>query len=413
MKLYELFQQHPVISTDTRTIEKDSLFFALKGESFDANEFAQQALDKGAAYAIIDNPAKKTSDRFILVDNTLTALQELATYHRQQLNTKIICIAGSNGKTTTKELVFRVLNSKFKTFATLGNLNNHIGVPLCLLKVDNSYEFAVIEIGANHVGENLFLCEIAIPDFGIVTNCGMDHLEGFGSIDGVVKSNKELYDFLKENNGISFVNQEDQTLLEISEGHERVFYGSNTGKIVEQFPFIRFQTETCTIQTHLFGSFQQFNLACAYSVGKYFGVEDQLIKESIETYIPTNNRSQLLEWNGNKLLLDAYNANPSSMSAMVEDLSNYPIRNKIAVLGDMFEMGEYSYNEHRQIIEQLKKSQIDKVILVGKEFLKHDSPFIHFEKTSEFKEWLLTQNFHDYFFLVKGSRGMALEKAFL
>ena len=258
MKLYELFQQHPVISTDTRTIEKDSLFFALKGESFDANEFAQQALDKGAAYAIIDNPAKKTSDRFILVDNTLTALQELATYHRQQLNTKIICIAGSNGKTTTKELVFRVLNSKFKTFATLGNLNNHIGVPLCLLKVDNSYEFAVIEIGANHVGENLFLCEIAIPDFGIVTNCGMDHLEGFGSIDGVVKSNKELYDFLKENNGISFVNQDDQTLLEISEGHERIFYGSNTGKIVEQFPFIRFQTDTCTLQTHLFGSFQQF-----------------------------------------------------------------------------------------------------------------------------------------------------------
>jgi UDP-N-acetylmuramoyl-tripeptide--D-alanyl-D-alanine ligase len=413
MNLYEIYQKHPVISTDTRTIEKDSLFFALKGESFDANEFAQQALDKGAAYAIIDNPAKKTSDRFILVDNTLTALQELATHHRRQLKTKIICIAGSNGKTTTKELVYRVLNSKFKTFATLGNLNNHIGVPLCLLKVDNSYQFAVIEIGANHVGENLFLCEIAIPDFGIVTNCGLDHLEGFGSIEGVVKSNKELYDFLKENNGVSFVNADDQTLLDISEGHERVFYGSNTGKIVEQFPFIRFQTETCTIQTHLFGSFQQYNLACAYSVGKYFGVEDHLIKESIESYIPTNNRSQLLEWNGNKLLLDAYNANPSSMSAMVEDLSNYPIRNKIAVLGDMFEMGDYSYNEHRQIIEQLKKSQIDKVVLVGKEFLKHESPFIHFEKTSEFKDWLLNQTFHDYFFLVKGSRGMALEKAFI
>lgn len=413
MNLYELFLKHPVISTDTRTIEKDSLFFALKGESFDANEFAQLALDKGAAYAIIDNPAKKTSDRFVLVDNTLTALQELATHHRQQLKTKIICIAGSNGKTTTKELIFRVLNSKFKTFATIGNLNNHIGVPICLLKIDNSYDFAVIEIGANHVGENLFLCEIAMPDFGLVTNCGLDHLEGFESIDGVIKSNKELYDYMKERNGISFVNQDDPTLMEISEGYQRIFYGSNTGRIVEQFPFIRFQTETFTIQTHLFGSFQQFNLACACSIGKYFGVADELIKKSIETYIPNNNRSQLMEWKDNQLLLDAYNANPSSMSAMIEDLSNYPIKNKIAVLGDMFELGDFSYNEHKLIVEQLKKSQIDKVVLIGKEFLKHDSPFIHFEKTVEFKEWLLTQSFHDYFFLVKGSRGMALEKAFI
>jgi len=412
MKLYDTYLKHPNISTDTRTVEKDSLFFALKGETFDANEFAQQALDKGAAFAIIDNPAKKTSDKFILVDNTLTALQELATHHRRQLKTKFICIAGSNGKTTTKELTYRVLNSKFKTFGTIGNLNNHIGVPLCLLKLDNSYDFAVIEIGANHIGENLLLSEISLPDFGIVTNCGKDHLEGFGSIEGVIKSNKELYDYLKENKGISFVNQDDKTLMEISAGHERIFYGSNTGKIVEQFPYIKFQTETCTIETHLLGSFQQFNISCAYTIGKYFGVADNLIQEAIKTYIPKNNRSQIVEWNGNKLLLDAYNANPSSMSAMIEDFSNYPIKNKIAVLGDMFELGEYSYTEHEQIIEQLKTSHIDKVILVGNEFKKHDSPFIHFEKTNDLKEWLLTQPLRDCFFLVKGSRGIALEKAF-
>ncbi|CAN5909242.1 UDP-N-acetylmuramoyl-tripeptide--D-alanyl-D-alanine ligase [soil metagenome] len=412
MELYDTYLKHPNISTDTRTVEKGSLFFALKGETFDANEFAQQALDKGAAFAIIDNPAKKTSDKFILVDNTLTTLQELATHHRRQLKTKFICVAGSNGKTTTKELTYRVLNSKFKTFGTIGNLNNHIGVPLCLLKLDNSYDFAVIEIGANHIRENLLLCEISLPDFGIVTNCGKDHLEGFGSIEGVIKSNKELYDYLKENKGISFVNQDDKTLMEISAGHERIFYGSNTGKIVKQFPYIKFQTETCTIETHLLGSFQQFNISCAYTIGKYFGVADNLIIEAIKTYIPKNNRSQIVEWNGNKLLLDAYNANPSSMSAMIEDFSNYPIKNKIAVLGDMFELGEYSYTEHEQIIELLKTSDIDKVILVGNEFKKHNSPFIHFEKTSDLKEWLLTQALYDCFFLVKGSRGIALEKAF-
>lgn len=398
MTLYELYLKHPTISTDSRTIEKDSLFFALKGESFDANEFAQQAIDNGAAYAIIDNPSMKTSDRFILVDNTLTALQELAKLHRQQLKTKIICIAGSNGKTTTKELTYRVLNSKFKTFGTIGNLNNHIGVPLCLLRLDNSYELAVIEIGANHIGENLLLCKIAAPDFGLVTNCGLDHLEGFGSIEGVIKSNKELYDYLKNNNRITFVNQDDKTLMDISEGGQRVLYGSNTGKIVEQFPFIKFQTGKSTIQTHLLGSFQQFNLSCAYFIGNYFGISDDLIKKAIETYIPKNNRSQILEWKGNQLLLDAYNANPSSMSAMIEDLSNYPIKNKIAILGDMFELGEYSYKEHKQIIEQLKNSQLDKVVLIGKEFQKHESPFIHFENTIELKKWLLTQPFQNCFF---------------
>lgn len=412
MNLYEIYLKHPTISTDTRTIEKDSLFFALKGESFDANDFAQQALENGAAYAIIDNPAKKTSDRFILVDNALTSLQELAKHHRQQLRTKIICIAGSNGKTTTKELTCRVLNSKFKTFGTIGNLNNHIGVPLCLLKLDNSYEFAVIEIGANHIGENFLLCEIALPEFGVVTNCGKDHLEGFGSIEGVIQANKELYDFLKTNSGISFVNQDDKTLIEISKGHQRIFYSSKTGRVIEQFPFIKYQTKICTIETHLFGSFQQFNISCAYAVGKYFGIADSLIKDAIETYVPKNNRSQIIEWHGNKILLDAYNANPSSMSPMIRDFSDYPIKNKIAVLGDMFELGDYSYKEHEKIIEQLKQSQIDKVILVGKEFKKHNSPFIHFEKANELKEWLLKHPIHDCFFLVKGSRGIALEMAF-
>ncbi|HMG69405.1 MAG TPA: UDP-N-acetylmuramoyl-tripeptide--D-alanyl-D-alanine ligase [Chitinophagaceae bacterium] len=412
MDLYDVFLQHPIISTDTRTVEPGSLFFALKGEKYDGNNFAQQALDSGAAYAVIQNPAKKTSDKFILVDDVLVALQALAKHHRNQLKTKIICVAGSNGKTTTKELIYRVLNSKFKTFATIGNLNNHIGVPICLLKLNSTYDFAVIEIGANHICENLLLCELAKPDFAVVTNCGKDHLEGFGSIEGVIKSNKEVYDYLKHNHGIAFVNQDDETLMNISNNIQRVFYGNISGKLVEEFPFIKFQNEYQTIQSNLLGSFQFYNIACAVVIGNYFGVNQNLIRDAIESYKPSNNRSQIIEWNGNKILLDAYNANPSSMSAMIIDFSKYPIVNKIVILGDMFELGEYSDEEHKEMIRLLIERKLDNVILVGKEFKKHNSPFIHFEKTSDLKDWLIKQNFKDFFFLVKGSRGIALENAF-
>lgn len=283
-ELYELWLKHPLISKDTRTIEPNSLFFALKDKR-DGNEFAQEAIDKGAAFAIINDASKYKSQKFILVKNVLHTLQRLAGYHRSKLKTKLICVAGSNGKTTTKELIFRVLNSKFKTFATIGNFNNHIGVPEMLLKLNSSYDFAIIEFGANHLGEHKILCEIVNPDFGIVTNCGKDHLEGYGSIEGVVQSNKEVYDYLEISNGITFVNQSDEVLMDISDKCNRVFYGGHAEELLDEFP-VKLKTQTSTIHSYLFRNFHQYNISCAYAIGKHFDISDNLIKDAIENYIP-------------------------------------------------------------------------------------------------------------------------------
>lgn len=414
MSLYHQFKECTKVITDSRKIEPGCMFIALKGDNFDGNKFAAAALEEGARYAVVDDPKVAVNKRYILVKDTLRALQKLSTTHRLALHGQvtIIAVAGSNGKTTTKELLHRVLSAHAPTFATPGNWNNHIGVPLSLLSLDNSYRFAVIEIGANHQRENRDLCEIALPDFGLVTNCGKDHLEGFGGVEGVIKANKEVYDHLREYEKPAFVDQDDPVLMKISKGLQRIYYGKTTGEMTSEFPYITYQTGDISIETHLFGSFQQQNLACAVAIGRHFGVPEEGIREAIASYIPQNNRSQVVEWRGNKLLLDAYNANPSSMTAMIADFSGYPIENKVAVLGDMFELGEYSHEEHRLIVEQLKNSGIETVVLVGKAFKEHESPFHHFADTAEFKTWLDAQNFQNHYFLVKGSRGIALEKAF-
>lgn len=415
MSLYQQFKECTKVITDSRKIEPGCMFIALKGDNFDGNKFAAAAIKEGARYAVVDDPTIAKGQPYILVKDSLKALQKLSTTHRLALHGQvtIIAVAGSNGKTTTKELLHRVLSAHAPTFATPGNWNNHIGVPLSLLSLDHSYRFAVIEIGANHQQENRDLCEIALPDYGLVTNCGKDHLEGFGGVEGVIKANKEVYDHLRESEKPAFVDRDDPVLMKISKGLERIYYGAETGKMVREFPYITYQTGDTTIETHLFGSFQQQNLACAVAIGRHFGVSEEGIREAIASYIPQNNRSQVREWRGNKLLLDAYNANPSSMAAMIADFSGYPISNKVAVLGDMFELGEYSYEEHRLIVEQLKNSNIETVALVGKAFAEHESDFHHFADTAAFKTWLEAQDFQDHCFLVKGSRGIALEKAFV
>jgi UDP-N-acetylmuramoyl-tripeptide--D-alanyl-D-alanine ligase len=419
MDLYRLYCEKPLVSTDTRRIVPGSIFFALKGASFDGNRFAKSALEAGARYAVVDDPSVAENDRYLVVDDVLETLQELARNHRRHLNCKVIAVAGSNGKTTTKELMHRVLSTTFKTFATAGNLNNHIGVPLTLLSIPGETELAIIEIGANHVGENKFLCEIALPDFGIVTNCGKDHLEGFGGIQGVIESNREVYAYLNAYNGKAFINTDDPMLMEIAGSVPGIGYGTRAGNfvrgsILEKFPFVRVRIQDTDISSCLFGSFQLYNILSAAAAGLYFGVSAEAIKSAVESYTPSNNRSQLIEWNGNRVLLDAYNANPSSMGEMIRDFSELPHAGKIAVLGDMFELGEDSENEHRAIVEQLKESSLRQTILVGAQFARHRgiSGALHFESTGEAGEYIRQQGFRDCYFLVKGSRGMALEKIF-
>lgn len=432
--IYSIFKSCGNVSTDTRTITENDLFFGLKGKNFDGNRFVAKAFENGATYAVIDNPEFKINDNCILVEDSLVTLQELSKYHRQQLtDLKLIAIVGSNGKTTTKELIHRVLASKYKTYSTYKNFNNEIGVPLNLLWLDETYDFAVIELGANHIGEHAFLCDIALPDYGIVTNCGKDHLEGYGSIEGVIQSNKELYDyFRKANKGIAFVNADDKTIMDIAEGLDSIYYGERprtidgkkvqTGSIIDKFPCIglkvndnkTLKTNSFYIGSHLFGAFQLSNIMAAVTIGKYFGVEEFLIRNAIENYIPDNNRSELIRWNDNTVLLDAYNANPSSMLPMVNDFDEYPERNKIVVLGDMYELGETTDAEHKAMVLALDNRSFKEVIIVGELFGKfnHLIDCQHFMTSDEVAEYLNKKNYKNHFFLAKGSRGMKIEKAF-
>lgn len=432
--IYKIFTACGNVSTDTRTIKENDLFFGLKGENFDGNRFVAKALENGASYAVIDNPDYQLDERCILVEDSLVALQQLSKYHRQQLtDLKLIAIVGSNGKTTTKELIHRVLAAKYKTYSTYKNFNNEIGVPLNLLWLDNSYDFAVIELGANHIGEHAFLCDIALPDFGIVTNCGKDHLEGYGSIEGVIQSNKELFDYFRTaNKGIAFVNADDETIMDIAEDLDSIYYGNTpqtidgkavqTGSIIEKFPCVglrvndnkTLKTNSFYIGSHLFGAFQLSNIMAAVTIGRYFGVEEFLIRDAIENYIPDNNRSELISWNGNTVLLDAYNANPSSMLPMVNDFDEFPEKNKIVVLGDMYELGETTDEEHKAMVLALKNRSFKEVIIVGELFGKFKNLIDcqHFTTSDEVAEYLNKKNYKNYFFLAKGSRGMKIEKAF-
>ncbi len=408
-KLHHIFLNSSGVCTDSRKIEKDNIFFALKGDNFNGNLFAEQAIQEGCSYAIIDSKEFQKNKQYILVDDVLECLQKLSTYHRKQLNCPVIGITGTNGKTTTKELMYAVLNTEYKTIATQGNFNNHIGVPLTLLSTPLDTEILIVEMGANRPGEIAFLSNIAQPNFGIITNIGKAHLEGFGGYKGVIKTKSELYHYIKSNGGKLFVNAKDELLLNLSKNIERTTY-SNNSKFLSANPFVQFSCEETEISSQLIGSYNYPNLAAACCIGKYFGITIRNCKKAIENYTPTNNRSQVEKSNkGNTLILDAYNANPCSMRVAIESLQHLSTTNKIAIIGDMLELGNDSLQEHQEIVELLKASNFQSVFLVGEEFQKTTNSFSSFANTNKLNNWLQSNPITDSTILLKGSRGIRLE----
>lgn len=417
--LYQLYLQHPSIQTDTRKLKEGDIFFALKGPNFNGNLFAEQALKTGAAYAVIDEPSASNDDRLILVDDVLQTLQDLAGHHRQQFNIPFIAITGSNGKTTTKELVYTVLASHFKTYTTQGNLNNHIGVPLTLLSIPADAAMAVIEMGANHQKEIEGYCVYTAPTHGIITNCGKAHLEGFGGIEGVRKGKGELYDYIRAHNGTIFRYNDYDYLHSMSKGIDKVWgYGTNdgniTGAVAASEPFLEVNITKGTsfqqVYTQLVGAYNLPNVLCAIAVGKAFNVPDEKIKTAIESYAPSNSRSQMVEKDGNHIILDAYNANPTSMRAAIENFARLHAKEKVLMLGGMMELGEESKNEHQQIIDLIDQYQWHKVVLVGGDFSKVNHSYIFFQNSTEAANWYHQQKFSDTHLLIKGSRSMQMEK---
>lgn len=418
-EIYNCFLQTTGIATDNRKINPDNLFVALKGDNFNGNKFALSALENGAKYAIIDEEEYKIDDRFILVPHSLIALQQLANYHRNQLKITIIGLTGSNGKTTTKELINAVLSQKFNTKATIGNLNNHIGVPLTLLSFDNTTEMGIVEMGANHQKEIEMLCEICQPDFGYITNFGKAHLEGFGGTEGVIKGKSELYQYLSTNNKTAFVNTDDIIQNEKTATLNRITFGLNRPNNfvnitkIETNPMVKIEFDNTSIQSHLIGLYNANNINAAITIGKHFGVSNEQIKFGLENYIPNNNRSQLLEKNSNKIILDAYNANPSSMNAALTNFFQLEEKNKVAILGDMFELGNESSEEHKKLIEFCFHHEEITFHFIGKDFFNHknSNSNMKFHETFEsFKEQLSESKVENNFILIKGSRGMCLER---
>jgi UDP-N-acetylmuramoyl-tripeptide--D-alanyl-D-alanine ligase len=418
-EIHNLYLKSNGIVIDTRKIEPNSFFVALKGDRFDANTFAKEALEKGCSYVIIDNKEYYIDGRTILVKDSLKTLQELSKFHRDYLNLPIISLTGSNGKTTTKELIQVVLSKKFNTKATIGNLNNHIGVPLTLLSFTNKTEIGIVEMGANHQKEIEFLCEIAKPDFGYITNFGKAHLEGFGGVLGVIKGKSEMYNYLENNNKKAFVNFDDPIQEEKTKNIERYTF-SNKNKECNVYienctanPMVSINYNNIEIKSHLIGLYNANNINAAITIGKYFGVSEQGIKEAIECYIPENNRSQLVSKNSNEIILDAYNANPSSMLVALENFIQLKNKNKIIILGDMFELGDESIKEHKLLVEYLKNTDTITCIFIGKDFYvnKNEKENHNFFKDFEsFTAFLKENTFSNTLLLIKGSRGMALER---
>lgn len=433
--IYSIFVKHPSVSTDTRKLEENAIFFALKGERFNGNAFAEKALEK-CAYAVIDEKKYKKDERFILVDDVLTVLQKLAYYHRRQLNIPILAITGSNGKTTTKELIYSVLSRKYKVAATEGNLNNHIGVPLTLLQMNAETQFGVVEMGANHIDEIALLCEIAQPDFGIITNVGKAHLEGFGSFEGVKKAKGELYNYLYTHDGTAFINSDNEHLNEMNPPHKTISYGTSKfthvqGKMLESEWFVSLKwyahmaleeaekarsdlwgDTTRTINTKLFGDYNFENVLAAITIGHYFRVEDRDIKEAIEEYEPTNKRSQVIETKENKVILDAYNANPTSMKTSLENFLKTKSNNKLVILGDMLELGKDAIIEHSNILYFLEDKKFENIILVGQQFIDSafDFELQSFNHVDDLIDYLKNNPIKNQTIFVKGSRGIQLEK---
>jgi len=417
-ELHKLFLHSTGISTDTRSTKKDQMFFALKGDNFNGNNFARQAITKGAGYAIIDEEKYAENENFIVVENVLKTLQDLASYHRTILNIPILAITGSNGKTTTKELIHSVLRKKFETVATAGNLNNHIGVPLTLLTMKATTEFGIVEMGANHHGEIRNLCEIARPDFGYITNFGKAHLEGFGSVEGVVKAKSELYDYLRNKNKMLFLNVDDAVQKEqLNYNNIYTFGTSPTADVKVEYPpnikFAEVISDGYNFRSTITGSYNSVNIAAAICIGKFFKISDENISKAIASYKPDNNRSQIVKIGNLTILMDAYNANPTSMKASLESFHNYPAEAiKIVILGDMFELGKISEEEHQKLVSYAQTLNFDQIYLVGKNFFKvaiagDTEKFESFENFSRDFTNKIPEKAH---LLIKGSRGMALER---
>ena len=416
--IYQHYQKTYKVSTDSRKIEQDAVFFALKGENFDANDFALQVAEAGKASLVVaDRKDLPKHERILVVDDTLKTLQDLAAYHRQQMKATVLSITGTNGKTTTKELISAVLAKKYNIIHTMGNLNNHIGVPLTLLSIKPETEIAVVEMGANHPGEIDFLCRIADPDFGLITNIGKAHLEGFGSFEGVIKTKTELYRHIKVHGKAVFVNQGNPLLWEQSEGIERISYGRHCAADTPVAPakcdpYLGVFWKKRLIQTHLVGSYNFENVAAAIGVGQYFKVEDDKIVEALENYSPTNSRSQVIETQKNNILMDAYNANPTSMRAALINFANIRGEQHLLILGDMRELGSASEEEHRNILALMKELGFIEAFLVGQNFCTYnDNPnWKTFGKVEELCQHLESHPIEGKHILVKGSRGIQLEK---
>lgn len=419
-ELYEIYKAHPVVTTDSRNCPEGSIFFALKGETFDGNKFAVAAIEKGCAYAVVDD---KTIEhpQTILVDNVLDALQQLARYHREQLDIPFVGITGTNGKTTTKELVATVLSKKYRVHYTQGNFNNHIGVPLTLLSIKPDCEIAVVEMGANHPGEIKTLANIALPTCGLITNVGKAHLEGFGSLEGVINTKKELYDNLAERGGHVFVNAANPLLMNVLNVESYTTYSSNpnvvadvNGRLVRCAPYVEFEWAKIQLSTHFVGAYNLDNMLAAITVGLHFDVDEEDICDAISNYVPANNRSQLTKTERNTLIVDAYNANPTSMMAAIDNFELMEGENKMAILGDMLELGEQSAIEHQNIVRRLIESKIEKVTLVGKEFKRACETLgvNKFEIVDSLDDDFKSQisNFNSQLILLKGSNGIGLYK---
>ncbi|MCB4807675.1 UDP-N-acetylmuramoyl-tripeptide--D-alanyl-D-alanine ligase [Tamlana sp. 62-3] len=412
-KLHKLFLTCNSANTDTRKIEVNDMFFALKGDNFNGNIYASKAINLGAKFAIIDEAEYKISDKYILVNNTLQTLQALATYHRNYLKTPIIALTGSNGKTTTKELINAVLKQKYHTSATLGNLNNHIGVPLTLLSIKENTEIGIVEMGANHQKEIEFLCHIAQPDYGYITNFGKAHLEGFGGVDGVIKGKSEMYDYLIKHNKTVFVNSNDSIQVEKTQTAQTKTFGKNNADVkiefIEAEPFVSCSFESLEINSKLIGDYNFNNIAAAIAVGKFFNVPNSNIKQAIENYVPSNNRSQIIQKGNHKIILDAYNANPSSMQAALLNFEKQQ-GHTIAILGDMFELGHEAEIEHQNIVNLTSTLNIDTVIFIGENFYRTQTSSSKFKSFSNFKDTFNMSSLNASTILIKGSRGMALER---
>lgn len=417
--LYDLFIHNPQITTDSRNCPKGSIFFALKGDKFDGNQYAGKALASGCVYAVIDNPDYYIGERTILVDNVLKTLQQLAHHHRKVLGLPIIGITGTNGKTTTKELLAAVLSTKFNLLYTEGNFNNHIGVPLTLLRLTHDHEMAVIEMGASHPGDIKELVDIVHPNYGIITNVGRAHLEGFGSFEGVIRTKGELYDYIRRSKGKIFIKKENEYLQSIAKGIEQITYGNGddafaSGQVVSCDPFLVFnwkqKGKLHTVETHIIGSYNLDNVLAAVAVGRFFKIPAERISRAIAAYEPTNNRSQFKKTDNNELIIDAYNANPSSMKVALDNFITMPVQPKAIILGDMRELGPTSDELHAEVVAQIKKGQFDKVFLCGEHFSKVGKEFSPFATTEAMVEELRKQPLKGYHILIKGSHSMGLEK---